>query len=27
VRVFWFTGEAFTEGIESHVIDGVPVRV
>lgn len=27
VRVFWFTGDAFTEGVESHIIDGVPVRV
>jgi predicted transcriptional regulator of viral defense system len=27
VRVFWFTGEAFTSGIERHVLDGVGVRV
>lgn len=27
VRVFWFTGEAFTEGIETHELDGVDVRV
>jgi predicted transcriptional regulator of viral defense system len=27
VRVFWFTGDAFTEGIESHIIDGMPVRI
>lgn len=27
VRVFWFTGEAFTSGIERHVRDGVGVRV
>jgi predicted transcriptional regulator of viral defense system len=27
VRVFWFTGDAFTEGVETHTIDGVPVRV
>jgi len=27
VRVFWFTGKAFTEGIETHVLDGVNVRV
>lgn len=27
VRVFWFTGEAFTEGIETHELDGVAVRV
>lgn len=27
LRVFWFTEPAFTEGIEVHKIDGVPVRV
>jgi predicted transcriptional regulator of viral defense system len=27
VRVFWFTGDAFTAGVETHIIDGVPVRV
>ena len=27
VRIFWFTGKAFTEGIEEHVLDGVNVRV
>jgi predicted transcriptional regulator of viral defense system len=27
VRVFWFTGKAFTEGIETHELDGVSVRV
>jgi hypothetical protein len=27
VRVFWFTGKAFTEGIEVHELDGVAVRV
>lgn len=27
VRVFSFTGEAFTSGIERHVLDGVGVRV
>jgi predicted transcriptional regulator of viral defense system len=27
VRVFWFTGKAFTEGIETHELDGVGVRV
>jgi predicted transcriptional regulator of viral defense system len=27
VRVFWFTGRAFTEGIETHELDGVEVRV
>ena len=27
VRVFWFTGKAFSEGIETHELDGVEVRV
>ena len=27
VRVFWFTGQAFTEGIETHRLDGISVRV
>jgi len=27
VRVFWFTGAAFSEGIETHEIDGVTVRI
>ncbi len=27
VQVHWFTGRAFTEGIETHKIDGIPVRV
>ena len=27
VRVFWFTGQPFTEGIETPMVDGVPVRV
>ena len=27
VRVFWFTGRAFMEGIETHTLDGVGVRV
>jgi len=27
VRVFWFTGKAFTEGVETHKVDGVPVRI
>lgn len=27
VRVYWFSGRAFTEGIETHKIDGIPVRV
>jgi predicted transcriptional regulator of viral defense system len=27
LRVFWFSGEALTEGIEEHKIDGVKVRI
>ena len=27
VKLYWFTGRAFTEGIETHKIDGVSVRV
>jgi predicted transcriptional regulator of viral defense system len=27
VRVFWFTGKAFTEGIETRELDGIDVRV
>ncbi len=27
VRVYWFSGRAFAEGIETHKIDGIPVRV
>jgi len=27
IRVFWFTGKAFSEGIETHRVDRVPVRV
>jgi len=27
VHVYWFSGEAFTSGIETHTIDGKPVRV
>jgi predicted transcriptional regulator of viral defense system len=27
VRVFWFTGKAFSEGIETHRLDGIPVRI
>lgn len=27
IRVFWFTGAAFTEGIETHMVDGVSLRV
>jgi hypothetical protein len=25
--VFWFTGKAFTEGIEAHGVDGIRLRV
>jgi predicted transcriptional regulator of viral defense system len=27
IRVFWFTGQAFTQGIENHKLDGVQVRI
>jgi len=27
VRLFWFTGRAFTDGIENHQVDGVAVRI
>ncbi len=27
IRVFWFSGRAFAEGVETHVLDGVPVRI
>jgi len=27
VRLFWFSGAAFTEGIEMRKVDGVPVRI
>lgn len=27
VRVFWFSGKAFTEGIETHELDGIEIRV
>lgn len=27
VRLFWFSGTAFTEGIETRKVDGVPVRI
>jgi predicted transcriptional regulator of viral defense system len=27
LRIFWFSGPAFDEGIEDHVVDGIPVRV
>ena len=27
LRIFWFSGPAWSEGIEAHTLDGVPVRV
>lgn len=27
LRIFWFSGQAFTLGIQIHKIDGVPVRI
>ena len=27
LRVFWFTGRSYTEGIETHKVDGVGLRV
>jgi len=27
LRIFWFQGDAFTEGVEEHVVDGIRVRV
>lgn len=27
LRIFWFSGSAFTEGVEQHNIDGIPVKV
>ncbi|RLS59370.1 MAG: transcriptional regulator [Planctomycetota bacterium] len=27
VRHFWFSGPAYSEGIETHAVDGVPVRI
>jgi predicted transcriptional regulator of viral defense system len=27
LRTFWFTGKAFTEGIESHRLDGMTIRI
>jgi predicted transcriptional regulator of viral defense system len=27
VHTYWFTGEAYSEGVEEHVLDGVKVRV
>lgn len=27
LRIFWFSGSAFEEGIEHHEIDGIPIKV
>ncbi len=27
IRIFWFTGKAFAEGIDTHEVDGVSVRI
>ena len=27
LRVFWFSGPAWSEGVEIHTLDGVPVRI
>ena len=27
LRVFWFTGDTFTEGVETHDVDEVPIRI
>ena len=27
VRIYWFAGKAFSEGIETYKLDGIPVRV
>jgi predicted transcriptional regulator of viral defense system len=27
IRILWFSGQAFTLGIQTHKIDGVPVRI
>jgi predicted transcriptional regulator of viral defense system len=27
IRIFWFSGESFTKGIEKQDVDGVPVRI
>ena len=27
IRIFWFSGQAFTLGIQAHKIDSVPVRI
>jgi predicted transcriptional regulator of viral defense system len=27
IRIYWFTGEALTTGVQTHELDGVPVRI
>ena len=27
IRVFWFSGAAFDEGIEIHNVDGMPIQI
>ena len=27
VRIFWFTGQALTAGVQTHELDGVPVQI
>jgi predicted transcriptional regulator of viral defense system len=27
IRIFWFSGQAFSDGIQTYKIDGVPVRI
>lgn len=27
LRIFWFSGPAFSEGVEQHDVDGIPVKV
>jgi len=27
LRIFWFQGAAFAEGVETHEVDGIPVRI
>ena len=27
VRLFWFSGDAFSEGVQIHKVDGIPLRI
>jgi len=27
LRLYWFSGPAYSEGVDTHVIDGTPVRI